>query len=157
MITIRTVTAEDEAAADQVWASAMETLRETYRPTAKFLSEVWTPPSDTTRVLALVDGQPAGVTTYYTEDDRLHLMRFGTHADFRGKGVARAMVEYLEELARGLGFRKLSVYTIGECGVVPVYEKLGFSVVSEKPADWVESDKYDTLTDVYLEKLLRED
>jgi GNAT superfamily N-acetyltransferase len=157
VIIIRVASDQDQSAADEVWASALETLRETYRPTAHFLSEVWTPPSELTRIVALVDGQAAGVTTYYTEEDRLHLMRFGTHADFRGMGVARAMVEYLADLARAKGFGKLSVYTVKECGVVPVYENLGFKVISEEPANWAESDKYDTLTDVYLEKLLRED
>lgn len=154
MITVRVTTPEDEAAADEVWASAIETLHQTYRPTAKFLAEVWTPPSELTRIVALVDDRIAGTTIYYTEDDRLHLMRFGTHADFRGQGVARAMVEFLEDVARGRGFAKLSVYTVKECGVVPVYEKLGFTVISEEPAKWAESDKYDKLTDVYLEKPL---
>jgi len=156
MITVRLMSPEDEQGADEAWASCMETLRETYRPIPGFLDD-WTPPSELTRVVALVDGRVAGVTTYYTEDDRLHLMRFGTHADFRGRGVARAMVEFLADLARAEGFARLSVYTVKECGVVPAYEKLGFTVVSEEPAKWAESDKYDTLTDVYLEKQLGED
>ena len=151
---VRTMTSEDQPGADETWSSALETLRETYRPTTEFLANVWTPPSDLTRIVALVDERVVGTTTYYTEKDKLHLMRFGTHADFRGQGVARAMVEYLEGIARSLGFRKLSVYTVKECGVVPIYEKLGFTVVSEESAKWAESDKYDTLTDVCLEKPL---
>lgn len=153
-ITVRVALPEDQAGADEVWASATETLRETYRPTAQFLADGWTPPSNLTRIVALLDGRVVGTTIYYTEGDHLHLMRFGTHADFRGQGVGRAMVEFLEDIARSMGFRCLSVYTVKECGVVPVYEKLGFTALREEPAKWAESDKYDSLTDVYLEKPL---
>lgn len=149
-ITVRVALPEDEAGADETWASAMETLRETYRPVPGSL-DGWTPPSELTRIVALIDGRVVGTTIYYTEDDHLHLMRFGTHADFRGRGVGRAMVEFLEGIARSRGLRCLSVYTVKECGVVPVYEKLGFRIISEEPAKWAESDTYDTLMDVYLE------
>lgn len=147
------MTPEDEPGADEAWASAMVTLRKTYRPIPGFLDD-WTPPSDLTRIVALIDGRVVGTTIYYIEDDHLHLMRFGTHADFRGQGVGRAMVEFLEEVARKMGLRRLSVYTVKECGVVPVYEKLGFTALREEPAKWAESDKYESLTDVYLEKPL---
>lgn len=153
-ITVRAALPEDQAGADEAWATAMETLRETYRPVPGSL-DGWTPPSDLTRIVALMDGRVVGTTMYYTEDDRLHLMRFGTHADFRSKGVGRAMVDFLEDIARSRGFRCLSVYTIKECGVVPVYEKLGFRAISEKPAEWAESDTHETLTDAYLELPIR--
>lgn len=146
-ITVRVALPEGQAGADEAWSSAMETLRQTYRPVPGFL-DGWTPPSDLTRIVALIDGRVAGTTMYYTEDDRLHIMRFGTHADLRGLGVGRAMVDFLQEIARNKGFRCLSVYTVKECGVVPVYEKLGFRVISEEPAKCAESDTYESLTDV---------
>jgi hypothetical protein len=61
------------------------------------------------------------------------------------------MVEFLASVARSRDCRCLSVYTIKECGTVPIYEKLGFTPLREEPAKWAESDRHQTLTDVYLE------
>lgn len=152
-IVVRIMEPEDEKAADEVWATALETLRETYRTTPGFL-DGWTAPSEITRVVALLDGRVVGTIKYYTEDDRLHIMCFGIHSDFRGQGVGRRMLEFLSGIARSRGFRCISVYTIGETGNTPIYQRLGFEVISEEPAKWAESDKYGNLTDVYFEKSL---
>ncbi len=152
-IIVRIMTPEDEAGAREAWSSAMETLRQTYRPIEGAIGD-WKPPGKLTSIVAILDGRVAGTASYYPDDDRLHLMRFGVHADFRRKGVARAMVEHVMGIAQDRDFCRLSVYTVKECGVVPVYEKLGFKVCREEHAKWAESDKFQILTDVYMEATL---
>lgn len=151
-IMVRLATPQDAQGYDEAWQSAMSTLRETYRTTQQFLNEEWRPPSDLTRIAAVLDGRVVGVVQCYVQDDCFHIMRFGVHADFRGMGVGRKLIEYVSDLARAKGFERISVYTIKETGNVPIYEALGFSVLSEEEAKWAESDKYDKLTDVHLER-----
>ena len=150
-VTVREAQDADEREFEEVWATAMATLRETYRMTPGFLDQ-WTPPSDLTRVVALVDGRVVGVVQYYIEEDRLHIMRFGVHPDLRGQGIGRAIIGYLDGIARDKGLRCLSVYTVKETGNVPIYQHLGFHVIREEEAKWAESDRFDTLTDVYSER-----
>lgn len=151
-IQVRIATPEDQQGYDEVWASATATLRETYRPTQQFLDQVWTPPSELTRVAALMDGRVVGVLQYYVEKGCFHLMRFGVHSDFRGKGVGRKLIEFVADIARAQGFDRISVFTIKETGSAPIYQALGFTVLSEEEARWAESDTYDKLTDVHLER-----
>ena len=153
-IMVRLATPEDAQGYEEAWQSAMDTLRETYRTSKQFLDD-WTPPSDLTRIAAVLDGRVVGVVQCYVQEERMHIMRFGVRSDFRGKGVGRALIEFVADLARSKGFRCLDVYTIKETGSVPIYEALGFKVLSEEEAKWAESDKYDKLTDVHLERPVR--
>jgi ribosomal protein S18 acetylase RimI-like enzyme len=153
MITVRVATPEDAQSYEETWQSAMDTLRETYRTSPGFLDN-WTPPSDLTKIAAVLDGRVVGVVQCYPEEDRMHIMRFGVRSDCRGKGVGRALIAFVADLARRKGFRCLDVYTIKETGSVPIYKALGFTVLSEEAAKWAESDKYDKLTDVHLQKPL---
>ena len=153
MITVRLATPEDNDAMAEVSALATETLRETYRLTPH-------PPSDAsdrpalTRLVAEVEGRIVGTVQYGIRGSRLHIIGLMVRPDHRRKGVARAMIESLALTARDLGMTHLSLYTIRETGNVPIFERVGFAVIREETATWAESDRFDALTDVYMERNL---
>lgn len=130
MIVVRPAQRGDEPAIAEVSASALATLREVYRPSPAAIARrhglALLP-----RLVALVDEQLVGTVEYALGEDRLHLMGLFVAASHRQTGVARALVEELAKLAEN---RRLSLNTIRETGNVPIFERLGFAVVSEAPA-----------------------
>ncbi len=152
-IRVRHATPEDIEAAQEVAALATETLRETYRLVAS-------PPSDgsprpaLTRLVAEIKGRIVGTVQYGVKGSRLHFIGLMVHPDHRRRGVARAILESLAGTARDLGLTHLSLYTIRETGNVPIFERMGFTVIHEETADWAQSDRFDILTDVYMERLI---
>lgn len=130
MIFVRPARAGDEPAIADVSASALATLREVYRPTPAAIARrrglALLP-----RLVALVDDALVGTVEYALGEERLHLMGLFVVASHRQTGVARALVDELARLAKN---RPLSLNTIRETGNVPIFERLGFAVVSETPA-----------------------
>ena len=148
---IRLANQFDQMEANELWSLITDELNETYRPTIAFLNQEWNPPSDITRIVAIVDDVIVGTGSFYFEDNRLHVMRIGVHPDFRRRELGRSMLNFMYDTARLKGLRKLAVYAIKEAGAVPFYVRYGFRIVSEEEATWAESDTHDKLTDVYLE------
>jgi GNAT superfamily N-acetyltransferase len=151
LIVVRRAAPEDTSAAEEVVAIATETLRETYRP--KQYGDASAHPA-LIRLVAEIEGRIVGTVQYGPKGSRLHIIGLMVHPDHRRKGVARAMIESLAGIARDLGLTHLSLYTIKETGNVPIFERLGFTVLRGETAVWAESDKYDALTDVYMERAL---
>jgi len=151
MITVRIATPEDTPAAERVSALATETLRETYRLTPHPPGNE-SPRPALTRLVAEVEGRIVGTVQYGIRGSRLHIIGLMVHPDHWRKGVARAMIESLAGTARDLGMTHLSLYTIRETGNVPIFERMGFAAIRESPASWAESDRFDALTDVYMER-----
>jgi ribosomal protein S18 acetylase RimI-like enzyme len=95
-----------------------------------------------------------GTVRYPCEGERIHLIGLLVHPQFQRQGVARALVEVVAQIGQQKGMRRLSLYTVKETGSVPIFDKLGFETMTERIAQDVESDRYETLTDVYMEKSL---
>ena len=150
-IRVRHAAAEDVEAAAEVSALATETLRETYRPIPNAPGD-GSPRPALTRLVAEVEGRIVGTVQYGVRGSRLHIIGLMVYPDQRRKGVARAMIESLAGTARDLGMTHLSLYTIRETGNVPIFEHMGFAAIREETASWAESDRFDALTDVYMEK-----
>ncbi len=148
---IRLANQFDQMEANELWALISEELHRTYRPTMEFLNKEWTPPSEITRIVAIVKDRIVGTASWYYEEDRLHVMRIGVHPDYRGRDLGQSLLNFMYDTARLKRIRKLAVYSVKEAGAVPFYLQYGFKVVSEEPAEWAESDTHDTLTDVYME------
>lgn len=128
MIVVRPAAPEDEAAIERVSASGVAALRETYRPNDDAIASK---PHSLPRLVAVCDGELVGTVEYLLREDRLHLMGLYVLASHRRRGVGRALVDALHDLA---GARKLSLRTIRETGNVPIFERLGFAVVEERRA-----------------------
>lgn len=82
--------------------------------------------------LFCVDSKAAAVSGLYRRDDdpqSFWIGWFGVHPDFRGQGIARAMVAHLEQLTHILGGQVLRVFTsVGEefAPARRLYESAGF-------------------------------
>lgn len=154
MIAVREATSMDRDAVAELCDLAFKPLRQIYRP--KRLPASAKP--DTTikpiRLVAEIGGSVAGTVQYRDHLDRFHLLGLAVHPSYQRKGVARSLVASLETLARGRGVRSLSLCTVKETGSIEVFERLGFRTVREQPDDLSESDLYEQLTDVYMEKVI---
>ena len=151
MILVRPAGPDDAGAVAKVDASATATLRQTYRPNEKAFANRKRISRELRRVVALLDGQVVGTIQYYLDGSSLAIIGLGVLDEFRRRGVARALIEALAESARQHGACDVVVRTVKETGNVPIFECLGFHVVSETPDTFSESEEYSELTDVELQ------
>ena len=154
LISIRPATEEDDRAVTGVVASAISTLRETYRPTRD------APISDVhiltklNRLVALLDSKVVGTTRYWIDGDSLRIVGLSVHSQFRNRGVATELIRYLADIGDSLGARRMVLHTVKETGNVPIFQKLGFKIVVETDDTSIESAKFLKLTDVEMQRPL---
>jgi ribosomal protein S18 acetylase RimI-like enzyme len=153
-ISIGDATPADEKAIKEVSVLATASLREIYRPENTVLVASCSRTVQRTRRVARIHERVVGTVQYTCEGDRIHLIGLLVHPQFQRQGVARALVEDVAQIGQRQGMRCLSLYTVKETGNVPIFAKLGFESITERIALDVESDRYETLTDVYMEKSL---
>jgi len=97
--------------------------------------------------------QPAGIVSLRSADLRSRLefspwlSALYVDAAFRGKGVGRALVHAVEELARWLGYEELYLFTPDRQSF---YLELGWELLPRLP----EEDRADPPNDVFLKVLL---
>jgi GNAT superfamily N-acetyltransferase len=90
-----------------------------------------------TALIAEIDGQPAGSCLFTREEvDSKHdltpwLAALYVAPEFRGRGIASALVRAIEAHARSVGCTELHLYTIT---AEPLYAKLGWNV--RERFDW---------------------
>lgn len=70
------------------------------------------------------------------EANTLFLSKLYVHRDFRGKGIARVCISYIEDICRALGLTKvwLTVNKYNDLAI-RAYEKMGFVVVDSMTQD----------------------
>lgn len=74
--------------------------------------------------VAELEGRIAGFSDLEADG---HVDMLYVHPDFRGRGVARALLEHIEEAARTAGLHRL--YTEASITARPVFEVMGFRVI----------------------------
>ncbi len=84
----------------------------------------------------------------------MHILGLAVDPDSQRRGLARGMVEWIEQKAIQLGHNAIVVDTIAETGNVDVFERLGFASVDTSVPTWCQSDVHDTLHCVQMEKRL---
>jgi len=101
-------------------------LRKVYRKNARHTS------SDRpyTRLVASIDDVVVGMATCETNGDVLFFGSLGVLRNYRGRGVARALLGHLEEMAARCGARILECRTVEETGNAGFFQRLGFVVAS---------------------------
>jgi ribosomal protein S18 acetylase RimI-like enzyme len=151
-VTIREATPADVEEIAAVHASAVATLRQTYRPNGQALALKRAIAPTLTCLVAELDGQVVGTVDYHLSSDRVHFLSLDVHADFRRQGVARQLVDELARIGRAAGATRLSTYTVRQTENPVIFERLGFRVISEERSQLFESDRFDVLTEAYLER-----
>ena len=149
---VRAATPADEVAVAAVNASAIETLRQVYRPNARAVAQKSAQAHTLTRLVAERAGRIVGAVDYRLESDRLHFLSLDVHADSRRQGVARFMIAELDRIGRQAGLERLTTYTVVQTGNVAIFERLGFRVASIEPSELFESDRFDAITEAFLER-----
>lgn len=74
-------------------------------------------------------------TTFLTQDDdeTARVKSVAIYEEFRGKGLGRYLMNFIEDLARKKGYKKVNL--MGRVSVQVFYEKLGYKAISE-PYDY---------------------
>jgi GNAT superfamily N-acetyltransferase len=151
-VVIRDAVESDMPAISAVMCASTAVLRKVYSPSPSAAKRARSA-ADVHWIVAVEGKDIVGALRYVAKPENLHL-GLGVHPDHQRKGVARALIAFLAEKALCQGISKLSLYTIKETGNMPIFERLGFSFVSEGSAEDCESATGDQLTDVYMERVL---
>ena len=81
-------------------------------------------------MIAKEDDQMLGCCMLIEEDPQtVRLRQMAVLNDLQGKGVGRALMQFAENIARDLGYKKLTMHA--RVTAVGFYEKLGYEVVGE--------------------------
>lgn len=91
-----------------------------------------------------------GAVSYEREGAWLHLRNLAVDPACQRRGVARRLIEAACDLALERKLSGLSLETIRETGNVPIFERLGFTAISESPSRLMEGARGEAVTDVRL-------
>ena len=72
-----------------------------------------------------------GVVDYCIEPDSLYIRCLAIHPQYRRRGIARALIQAIEEIANREGKLKLTLSTIKETGNPQIFTRLGFTVFKD--------------------------
>jgi ribosomal protein S18 acetylase RimI-like enzyme len=151
-VTIRQATPADAEEIAAVSASAVATLRQTYRPNQQALAKKQEIAETLTRLVAVLNGQVVGSVDYRLDSGRMHFLSLDVLADYRRQGVARQLLAELARIGRHAGATRLATYTVTQTGNPAIFERLGFRIISEERSELFESNRFDALTEAYLER-----
>ncbi len=83
-----------------------------------------------THLLALLAGQAAGTLRYYDDAGWLHIGRLAVYPEFRGRGIARALLDYCLEAGRKAAFQR--AFLNAQVDKMGLYQSYGFEAVGEE-------------------------
>jgi ribosomal protein S18 acetylase RimI-like enzyme len=149
---VREAARADDDGIAAVRASALATLRQMYRPNHIAVAHKQTIADTLIRLVAVFDGRVIGTVEYGVTTDGIHFLSLGVHSDYRGQGVAKQLVEELARIGKRAGATRLTTYAITQTGNLAIFERMGFRVISEEPSEFFESDRFETLTEAYMER-----
>ncbi|MEM8686861.1 MAG: GNAT family N-acetyltransferase [Pseudomonadota bacterium] len=98
--------------------------------------------------VAEASGEVAGFVVFYDRSDHVHLENVAVSPGHQGKGIGRALVDFVERDARARGIATIELYTnVKMSGNLTLYPALGYTEVGR----WNE-DGFDR---VFFRKLLK--
>lgn len=156
-ILIREPNERDRDAIAEVDALATSGLRQVYRPNQKAFDNLSRISPSLTPLVATIGTNVVGTVKYRIEGNRLYLTALSVHPSHRRRGVATALVRATARIAEERDIPYLAVHTVKETGNVTIFERMGFFTVGEQKDDFFESDVHDSLTDVYMERVVDEE
>jgi ribosomal protein S18 acetylase RimI-like enzyme len=152
MIVVRAAHSGDSDAAQRVFDAAFASVRRIYRPNPEMITQVETIVPPLERLVAEHDSELVGTVRFRIDGEHLRMIGLAVAPASQRRGIARALVDRLAEIAIERSCRKLALFTIKQTGNVAVFERLGFAVVSEEPDTWSISVDGGELIEVYLER-----
>ena len=138
MLTVRLATTEELSIVHEVMLASFEELRGVLDPPsgahAETLEDVIVAVEKGGAILALVNKKPVGTARYELHPDHLYCGRVGVLPDHRGQGIASAILEFIDEVARehALPEVRLSTREVMESNL-RLYERLGYRITSRAP------------------------
>lgn len=105
-------------------------------------------------LVAASNGRVVGSVSYRVRGGRLHLFNLVVDAEHQGYGIARALLAELEPVAIRAGAKLITLQTVAELGMEPLFQKLGYQVKSSGREFLFTSDRERALTTVYMVKRL---
>ena len=91
-------------------------------------------------VLMGPDGQMAGHTIYWVVHDELHLLNIAIRPTLRRRGLARALLHYLEDFCRQNGLTYLTLEVrVGNTAAVSLYKSEDYKVIHRRKNYYVEN------------------
>jgi ribosomal protein S18 acetylase RimI-like enzyme len=96
---------------------------------AETLDDVIHAMDDGGAVLAWIDNQPVGTARYAYHGDSCYIGRVSVLPAYRGQGIASAMMDYIEGIARahGSAYLEIAVRVALESNV-HLYERIGYTI-----------------------------
>jgi ribosomal protein S18 acetylase RimI-like enzyme len=150
VIVVREVRPSDEAEVQRVFDEAFAPVRRIYRPSEEMIAAVGK--SELERLVAVEDERVVGTVRFGTGDDRLRVIGLAVAPSHQRRGIARALIDRLSEIAILRDLRVLALFTIEQTGNALVFERLGFEVISEQPDTSSISVGGDDLIELYMER-----
>ena len=148
-LVVREICEAEEAARREVVDAATRELRSTYRPRENRGSCGGLP---STVLVALKENGVVGTAEYIRKDHHLYVQGIAVHPEYRVRGVCRALLRRIEEIAKAEGFRVLALCAIEETGNVEIFKNLGFKAVNRATAPNHISPSGIPVTQVDMEK-----
>lgn len=72
-------------------------------------------------------GELEGYVVFYTRDDHVHLENIAVDPALHGRGIGRRLIEFAEQQAAALGYRRIELYTNARMTEnLELYPRLGY-------------------------------
>lgn len=150
-VVVRIAGVNDVETTRRVTDEAFASVRSIYLPNALARAHLTTLAPTLERLVAESDGQIVGTVRFGIDEGCLRIVALAVLPAYRRQGVARALLVALLSFAQDQGCRALSLHTVVQTGNVPMFQRLGFRLLSERPDDYSVSPSGDPVTEAYME------
>jgi len=150
-LVVREVCVDEAAAAtcQEIIEAATRELRNTYHPRE---NRGICGGTASTVLVAFNENSAVGTAEYIRKQHTVYVQGIAVHQDYRGRGVCRALLSRIEDIAKAEKLRSLTLCAIEETGNVGTFKKLGFEVVNRATAPNHVSPSGDPVTQVDMER-----
>lgn len=148
-LVVREVHEGEEMARREIVVTVTRELRGTYRPRE---NRVLCGGAPSGVLVALKENAVVGTAEYIRQDYHIYVQGVAVHPEYRVRGVCRALLHGVEEIAKAERFRALALSAIEETGNVEIFKNLGFKVVSRAIAPNHVSPSGGPVTQVDMER-----
>jgi len=153
-VRIRPAGPADRECAWQVYRAAFAPLRAVYRPPGDVEAHERKRAQLGHRLVAHCSRVLVATVQYEVHARHVHLIGLAVDPRHQRRGIGALLVDHVAKLAPALGHAVLALDTIRETGNVPIFERMGFHVTSERRTELFESDVFPQLHEVLMERRL---